>query len=420
MKKTLLMMAIFTGLFFGGTPLLSSGITIKKSYQNSFFKYLVKAQDNLQTQQIVKSESFGGEWERVARDGFDDLNNDYAWAMSTYTDPEGTEWLYVGTLNATPYGSEAKVYRSPDGENWEFVTSFPGCDGVRGATEYAGLLWLGTLSSQQGCQIWVTDGTEWVKANQNGFSIGARATRGITEYRGKLYADAGQLVNGESAHIFRYEGNIEEGNLNSIDPNLWEDITPDWDNPVNSISEMVEFQGDLYVGTFDRSVVGGAFSGLGCEVWQYDGDGTGSWKRVNEPGFGNPKNGAILCMTVFKNKLYAGTQNFIIPEEGGEIGDIQELADGAEVWRTRLEEVGLRLVRWFPYFSRRALTALEWGHYLGLPSLVWKTLLGRWVLWPSHLNLWFTERLVRPLYEEPLPDEGACLFFVAAKGEDEP
>ncbi len=94
--------------------------------------------------------------------------------------------------------------------------------------------------------------------------------------------------------------------------------------------------------------------------------------------------------------------------------------DGAEVWRTRLEEVGLRLVRWFPYFSRRALTALEWGHYLGLPSLVWKTLLGRWVLWPSHLNLWFTERLVRPLYEEPLPDEGACLFFVAAKGEDEP
>ncbi|RLE12856.1 hypothetical protein DRI96_03880, partial [Candidatus Aerophobetes bacterium] len=33
------------------------------------------------------------------------------------------------------------------------------------------------------------------------------------------------------------------------------------------------------------------------------------------------------------NKLYAGTQNFIIPEEGGEIGDIQELADGAEVWR---------------------------------------------------------------------------------------
>lgn len=91
--------------------------------------------------------------------------------------------------------------------------------------------------------------------------------------------------------------------------------------------------------------------------------------------------------------------------------------DGPGVWKARLETAGLRLVRWRAYFSRRALTALEWGHYLGLPSLVAKRLSGRWVLCPSRANLWLTERLLRPLYREsvPLDSAGAYLFFVARK-----
>ena len=94
--------------------------------------------------------------------------------------------------------------------------------------------------------------------------------------------------------------------------------------------------------------------------------------------------------------------------------------DGAEVWEQRLDAVGLGLVRWWAYFPRRALTVLEWGHYLGLPSLVCKKLVGRWVLWPTRANLWLTERLVRPLHEESLKacaedGAGAYLFFVAQK-----
>jgi SAM-dependent methyltransferase len=98
--------------------------------------------------------------------------------------------------------------------------------------------------------------------------------------------------------------------------------------------------------------------------------------------------------------------------------------DGADAWERRLEAVGLRLVRWWPYFTRRALVALEWGHYLGLPSLVCKKLTGRWVLWPSRANLWLAERALRPLYRESLSlgnddgsGAGAYLFFVAARGE---
>jgi SAM-dependent methyltransferase len=93
--------------------------------------------------------------------------------------------------------------------------------------------------------------------------------------------------------------------------------------------------------------------------------------------------------------------------------------DGADVWEQRLRAAGLRLVRWWPYFTQQALAALEWGHYLGLASLLCKKLTGHWVLWPSRINLWLTERLLRPLYEEPLPREGAYLFFVACKLERE-
>jgi SAM-dependent methyltransferase len=91
--------------------------------------------------------------------------------------------------------------------------------------------------------------------------------------------------------------------------------------------------------------------------------------------------------------------------------------DDPTIWRSRLEQAGLVLDHWCYYFSRAALTALEWGHFLGLPALVTKKLTGRWILWPSRANLWLTERLLRSLYEAPLPKTGAYLFFVAHKPE---
>jgi len=113
--------------------------------------------------------------------------------------------------------------------------------------------------------------------------------------------------------------------------------------------------------------------------------------------------------------------------------------DGARVWERRLEAAGMRLIRWWPYFPRRALVALEWGHYLGLPALVSKALTGRWVLWPSRANLWLTERLVRPIYasatdassavsfdgslcsmDDGRSSAGAYLFFVARADDGHP
>ena len=87
--------------------------------------------------------------------------------------------------------------------------------------------------------------------------------------------------------------------------------------------------------------------------------------------------------------------------------------DGPELWRDRLQAAGLQLDTHFAYFSARATHALDVGHYLGAPSLVAKKLSGRWILAPTRWNLALTERWLRPLYEEPLPDTGAYLFFVA-------
>lgn len=89
--------------------------------------------------------------------------------------------------------------------------------------------------------------------------------------------------------------------------------------------------------------------------------------------------------------------------------------DGPRVWQARLASAGLEVSDWFYYFSDRALHALDVGHYYGAPSLVTKKLLGRWILSPTYWNLALTERWLRPLYEEPLPQTGAYLFFVATK-----
>jgi SAM-dependent methyltransferase len=95
--------------------------------------------------------------------------------------------------------------------------------------------------------------------------------------------------------------------------------------------------------------------------------------------------------------------------------------DSPQVWHARLEAAGFEVVQWQYYFSRASLRALEWGHYLGAPSLVSKVLFGRWILAPSRANLWLTERWMRR-YDEPEvalaprpPAEGAYLYFEARK-----
>jgi len=84
-----------------------------------------------------------------------------------------------------------------------------------------------------------------------------------------------------------------------------------------------------------------------------------------------------------------------------------------EMWRARLATVGLELIEHVYYFSPAAHRAFDLSHYLGVPNLVSKRLLGRWVLHPAQMIPF--ERWLRPFYEEPLPESGAYQFVRCVK-----
>ena len=93
-------------------------------------------------------------------------------------------------------------------------------------------------------------------------------------------------------------------------------------------------------------------------------------------------------------------------------------ADDAPVWKSRLENSGFELVRYWNYFSPSAMRVLEWGHYFGVPSLVAHRLTGRWIIAPTKWNLWLTERYVKQ-YASPVPVEnGTFTFYIARRSID--
>jgi SAM-dependent methyltransferase len=88
-------------------------------------------------------------------------------------------------------------------------------------------------------------------------------------------------------------------------------------------------------------------------------------------------------------------------------------AEPLGVWRGWLEATGFTLEDWWHYFPPKSMRMLEWGHYLGAPTLIPHLLFGRWILSPTHWNLGLTDRLIRPYAKaEPHP-QGTFTFYVA-------
>jgi SAM-dependent methyltransferase len=90
-------------------------------------------------------------------------------------------------------------------------------------------------------------------------------------------------------------------------------------------------------------------------------------------------------------------------------------ADPPEVWRERLERLGLTVERWRYYFSRRSTAAMDLGHYVSAPSLLTHRLLGRWVLWPGKVRWLPVARWLEPLTRPGPSDRGSFLLFVCRK-----
>jgi SAM-dependent methyltransferase len=89
----------------------------------------------------------------------------------------------------------------------------------------------------------------------------------------------------------------------------------------------------------------------------------------------------------------------------------------AEAWQSWLEAAGLRLEKCWHYFSPQAMRALEWGHYLGAPTLLPHLVTGRWILAPYRWNLALTARLVRRYTQGDPHPQGTFTFYVARKAK---
>ncbi len=89
--------------------------------------------------------------------------------------------------------------------------------------------------------------------------------------------------------------------------------------------------------------------------------------------------------------------------------------DPPQVWARRLVQAGFRIEQQWDYFPPRALAILEWGHPLGLPSLLVKALTGRWVLVPRRWNVAHLHRWLRPYLRQPRHPQGAYTFFLARR-----
>ncbi|UCC52254.1 MAG: class I SAM-dependent methyltransferase [Anaerolineaceae bacterium] len=90
-------------------------------------------------------------------------------------------------------------------------------------------------------------------------------------------------------------------------------------------------------------------------------------------------------------------------------------AEPRQVWRAWLDKAGFSLEESWHYFPPEAMHVLEWGHYLGAPTLLPHVLVGRWIISPTRWNLALTDRLVRPYVRaEPHP-QGTFTFYVAKR-----
>jgi hypothetical protein len=61
------------------------------------------------------------------------------------------------------------------------------------------------------------------------------------------------------------------------------------------------------------------------------------------------------------------------------------------------------------------MRTLEWGHYLGVPTLLPHKLFNRWIISPTRWNLFFTERFLRKFVDNPEHPQGTFTFYIARK-----
>lgn len=84
-------------------------------------------------------------------------------------------------------------------------------------------------------------------------------------------------------------------------------------------------------------------------------------------------------------------------------------------WSAKFAKAGLTITRSQFYMGADTTRIFDYLHYFALPSLFVHTLFRRWLLWQDARNVAVTAAMLRGLYNEPTPTNGACVFVIAVK-----
>jgi SAM-dependent methyltransferase len=90
-------------------------------------------------------------------------------------------------------------------------------------------------------------------------------------------------------------------------------------------------------------------------------------------------------------------------------------ADPPDIWRRRLESLGLSIQSWRYYYSRNNTTVMDAWHYLSGPSVITHKLLRRWNIWPGKVDVFPVAHWIEPWTRPGASNEGSFLLFVCRK-----
>jgi SAM-dependent methyltransferase len=88
--------------------------------------------------------------------------------------------------------------------------------------------------------------------------------------------------------------------------------------------------------------------------------------------------------------------------------------DSHEVWEERLRKAGLMFESYEYLISPSAMRQHERWFLPAIPSKIWKTLFGRWVLFPRFLVIWCAPMWFKKSFDSS-DENGVCYFIVAQK-----
>jgi hypothetical protein len=204
-------------------------------------------------------------------------------------------YIYAGTANSN---TGAEVLRSKDGINWEKCPGWTPSsvnNSVRTFGTYNGELYLGT-ENESGGELWKFNKTDQ-KWNQVTKFKNDTSVAELIVYKDK----SGNSKLGVGTWDFKDSYNFYTG-----DGNSFVSKTPVFQGSSElqnlGVMKLIEYKGDLYLGTVNYR---DGFTLLRTK----DPDNPNGWQVISTNGLGDKSNAYTWSMTEFNGKLYMGTFN---------------------------------------------------------------------------------------------------------------